>query len=641
MKLVIAEKPSVGMSIAQVLGARSRANGYVEGNGYVVSWAVGHLVQLAPPEAMNASWKGWSLDHLPLLPFDWVYEVCEGTKDQFKVLKGLLRAKGLEEVVCATDAGREGEHIFRLIYQQAGCKAPMRRLWISSLTEEAIQRGFQNLRPGRDFDGLARAAEGRDKADWLVGMTLTRLYTLLERKRAPVPSASVGKGSKGAAGSNNVWSVGRVQTPTLTLIVERDLRRLKFARTPYRVVRAAFGSKDSGVQGVFHRGVKNDSGEVELSSELPSPQVTKLILPTEDAAAIVERVRAAGMGRIGTVDSKTHKEPPPLLYDLTALQQRANELWGWQASHTLAVAQKLYQEHKVLSYPRTASRYLDEETAASVPAIFEAVVGGCRGLMPAGAGSASLAKRFVDSSKVGDHHALIPTGRAVPGSLAGDDRALYELVVRRFLQMWCASLVVEKVRAEVIVLVGHFEDLFVVRGSLTKDLGWKALEPQAPQNGEAEEDEQALPPWFRTGAEVPVLEVSALDKTKSPPPAYTEASLLKAMETAGKKVDDPELAAALKERGLGTPATRAAIIEGLVKHQYIERDGKALRATKKGIELVARVDPEVRTPEITGRWEQRLERISRGEETLEGFLSDVARYLTSVVERANAVKAAE
>lgn len=629
MKVVLAEKPSVGSSIAQVLGARERHDGYFQGNGYQVTWAVGHLVETASPEAMNSSWKAWTLEQLPLIPTQWPLETRKDVADQFKVVKKLLCARATTEVVCATDAGREGEHIFRLIYRLAGCRAPVRRLWISALTEDAIRKGFANLRPGSDFDGLAAAAEGRDKADWMVGLTLTRLYTLLERARAP-------QAARESATAANVWSVGRVQTPTLALVVARDLTRKQFARTPYRQVRARFGVAAAEVCGLYHREVKNsETGEVELSAELPSPATTRFLVPTEDADAVVERVRLAGAGRVRALQRKTQKTPPPLLYDLSALQQEANALWGWQATQTLSIAQRLYQEHKVLSYPRTGSRHLDTDTAASVPQIFQAVVGGYRTLLPAQAGSADLPKRFVDDQKVGDHHALIPTGRAPSASLNSDERALYDLVVRRFLQMWGSTCVEELVRVEVVVRGGHIEDLFVVRGTEVVQPGWSALELKRKPD-EDDDALQGLPAGLREGVDMQLAAVEALNKSKSPPPAYTEASLLKAMETAGKRIEDPELAAAMRGLGLGTPATRAAILDSLVSRGYVERDGRALRATNKGIGMISRVHPEVRTPEITGRWEQRLERIARGQETLDAFLADVAAYVTDVVAKERA-----
>lgn len=626
MKIVIAEKPSVGASIAQVLGARTRKDGYFEGGGYQVSWAVGHLVETAQPEVMDPRWKRWSLDDLPLIPTEWPLELRKEAQDQFKVLKKLLRAKASREVICATDAGREGEHIFRLIYRLTECKLPFSRLWISSLTDEAIKRGFASLRPGSEFDGLAAAAEGRDKADWMVGLTLTRLYTLLSRDGGAAANAKSSAGRK-----SEVWSVGRVQTPTLALVVARDLQRKKFARTPYRQVSASFGD----VRALFHRKISNpETGDLELSAELPSPVTTKFLLPTDDAEAIAERARGTGVARVGEIQRKGKKEPPPLLFDLSALQQEANTVWGWPASKTLEVAQRLYQEHKVLSYPRTGSRYLDEDTALSFPEIFRAVSAPFRALLPPEAGTAKLGKRFVDGAKVGDHHALIPTGRASARPLSGDDAALYELVLRRFCQMWAPFAESELVRAEVVVRTGHIEDLFVVRATRVVAPGWKALEPKAVARAKADEDDeeaQTLPDSFREGERIAVSTVEVFDKTKSPPPAYTEASLLKAMETAGKRIEDPELAAAMRERGLGTPATRAAVLESLVDRGYLTREGKSLLATAKGTGLIARVHPGVRTPEITGQWERRLELIAQGRETLPDFLADVSDYLRDVV----------
>lgn len=625
MKIVIAEKPSVGASIAQVLGARTRKDGYFEGAGYQVSWAVGHLVETAQPEVINPSWKRWSLDDLPLIPTEWPLSLRKEAQDQFKVLKKLLRAKASREVICATDAGREGEHIFRLIYRLTECKLPFSRLWISSLTDESIKRGFANLRPGSEFDGLADAAEGRDKADWMVGLTLTRLYTLL------ADSGATANAKSSTGGKSEVWSVGRVQTPTLALVVARDLQRKKFARTPYRQVRASFGD----VRALFHRKVANpETGEQELSAELPSPLNTKFLLPTDDAAAIAERVRSTGVARVGEMQRKPKKEPSPLLHDLSALQQEANTLWGWPAAKTLEVAQRLYQEHKVLSYPRTGSRYLDEDTASSLPEIFRAVSAPFRELLPPEAGTAKLGKRFVDGAKVGDHHALIPTGRTSARPLPGDDAALYELVLRRFCQMWAPIAESESVRAEVVVQTGHVEDLFIVRATRMVAPGWKALEPKVAACGKTSDDDdeaQGLPDSFQSGATMAVSNVEVLDKTKNPPPAYTEASLLKAMETAGKRIEDPELAAAMKEMGLGTPATRAGVIDSLVDRGYVEREGKSLLATAKGTGLIARVHPCVRTPQITGEWERRLEQIAQGRESLQAFLADVAEYLREVV----------
>jgi DNA topoisomerase-3 len=632
VKVVVAEKPSVASTIAQVLGARTRQDGYFEGNGYQVSWAVGHLMEIAPPEVLNADWKTWRLDNLPLVPVQWQYELRDGVSDQFKVLKKLMCSRKTTEVICATDAGREGEHIFRLILQRTGATAPVKRLWISALTEEAIQKGFQNLRPSREFDGLAAAAEGRDKADWMVGLTLTRLYTVLERSRAAKPSGSP-TGRAKAGGPAESWSVGRVQTPTLALVVARDLARQKFARTPYRQVRASFGSEAAFARGLYHREVPNvESGELELSPDLPSPPPGAFVSPFDDAKAVEARVGAAGAGQIRAIQRKRQKEHPPLLYDLGALQQDANRLWGWQAAHTLTVAQRLYQEHKVLSYPRTASRHLDEDTAATVSAIFKAVSGPWRAQLPAGAGGADLGKRSVDNTKVGDHHALIPTGRVAGPGLSADERCLYDLVVRRFLQMWAQPCVTDHIRSEVVVRSGHMEDLFVLHAKEVVEAGWTTLELRAAPEKNDEDELGGFPLDWREGSTVQVREVEVLDKTKSPPPAFTEATLLKAMETAGKRIEDPALEALMRDRGLGTPATRAAIIETLVSRGYLTRDGRAVLATEKGIGLIARVHPEVRTPEITGRWEQRLERIARGEERLEAFLADVADYLETVVE---------
>src|SRR5450432_1432113 len=400
---VVAEKPSVGRDLANALGATRRGDGTLSGNGYVVTWAIGHLVGLAEPEGIRPEWKRWRREDLPMLPKRWPLAVFEATRPQFEVVRRVLNAPDVESVICATDAGREGELIFRLIYEAAGCLRPVSRLWISSLTESAMREGLRRLRPARDYDALANAALGRSRADWLVGMNLSRAYGLA--LDAPL-------------------SVGRVQTPTLAMLVERELAIRDFVPEDYLEVLATF----SGEAGQSYRGTWFNPGKKEHPQRLPPSG--------EEAKAVVARA-LAGQARIGSVISQTKKLPPPLLYDLTELQRHMNRLYGLSAQRTLDAAQALYEKHKLLSYPRTDSRHLSSEVASTLPAIVTAISGPYAALLAPGTGERALPRRFVDDSKVRDHHAIIPTPIAANGlPLGSDEQKVYALVCRRLLQAW-------------------------------------------------------------------------------------------------------------------------------------------------------------------------------------------------------------
>ncbi|MGC9970271.1 MAG: DNA topoisomerase 3 [Bryobacteraceae bacterium] len=595
---VLAEKPSVARDVARVLGAGQQGKGYLHGNGYIVTWAVGHLVSLAQPHEIQPEWRQWRRDLLPMLPREWPLVVYEQTQDQFEVVKKILNSPRVSRVVCATDAGREGELIFRYIYEAAGCEKPFSRLWISSLTPEAIRKGFQNLREGREYDALADAARGRSRADWLVGMNLSRAYTL-------------------ALGDE--LSVGRVQTPTLAMVVERELAIRAFVPEDYLEVIATFSPRP----GATYDGT--------WFVEAGAARQTRLPADGEEAARIVERARS-GEARIESLESQTERMAPPLLYDLTELQRHANRLFGFSAQKTLDLAQSLYERHKLLSYPRTDSRHLSKDIAATLAAVVRSIAAPYKDLLAPGTGERPLSRRFVDDSKVTDHHAIIPT--ATPperASLSPEERKIHDLVCRRLLAAWHPDYVWSVTTVITAIANPGALDRYHTSGTAVQQEGWKVLDlKRAPRAGE-EPAEPALPAGLEVGPPQTVVEVKPVSKRTRPPKRFTEGTLLTAMETAGRTLDEKELSDAMKETGLGTPATRAAIIEVLLKRGYILRQGKSLEATAKGIHLIEVVHPEVKSPAMTGQWEAYLGRIRRGTAQLQPFLEGIEEYVREVV----------
>jgi DNA topoisomerase-3 len=609
---VLAEKPSVARDIARVVGANARGDGYLHGNGYVVTWAIGHLAALAQPHEINPEWRHWRRDLLPMLPKEWPLVVYDKTKEQFEVVRKVLSSSRVARVVCATDAGREGELIFRYIYEAAHCDKPVSRLWISSLTPEAIRKGFEALKPGREYDPLADAARGRSRADWLVGMNLSRAYTL-------------------AYGGD--LSVGRVQTPTLAMVVERELAIRAFVPEDYLEVVATF--RPSGqptapsYKGTWFR-PKTDGAQDQESLQ----QSMRLPPDGEEAGRIVERART-GQAAIESVKFETQRMPPPLLYDLTELQRHANRLYGFSAQKTLDVAQALYENHKLISYPRTDSRHLSADVAATLGRIVEVIEAPYREQLAPGTGMRPLGRRFIDDSKVTDHHAIIPTHTS-PGhaNLSADERKLYDLICRRLLSawhedhIWAVTTVITAIRNDSIV------DRYHSSGTAVQQVGWKVLD--VVTNRGQQPAEQMLPSGLAKDQHQDVIDVEALKKKTRPPRRFTEATLLTAMETAGRTLDEKELSDAMKECGLGTPATRAAIIEVLLKREYIIRQGKSLEATDKGVDLIQVVHPEVKSPAMTGQWEAYLKRIQRGSAQLGPFLSGIEEYVREVVGKVGA-----
>jgi DNA topoisomerase-3 len=620
---VVAEKPSVGRDLANALGATRRGDGTLSGGGYVVTWAIGHLVGLAEPEGIRPEWKRWRRADLPMLPEHWPLSVFESTRAQFEIVKRVLNAPDVESVICATDAGREGELIFRLIYEAAGCRRRVSRLWISSLTESAIREGLRRLKPARDYDALANAALGRSRADWLVGMNLSRAYGLA--LDAPL-------------------SVGRVQTPTLAMLVERELSIRDFVPQDYLEVLATF-SPDGEQR---YRGTWFKPGVKEHAQRLP---------PEGEAANAVVLRALAGQARIASVMSQTKRLPPPFLYDLTELQRHMNRLYGVSAQRTLDVAQALYEKHKLLSYPRTDSRHLSAEIAGTLPAVVKAISAPYAALLADGTGERALSRRFVDDAKVTDHHAIIPTPTSASGrALSTDEQRVYTLVCRRLLQAWHDDFVwaATEVITEIHPRAASAEpvDSYRSHGTAIEQRGWKVLdvgelkpprektaasavrhEGGGERSGERETAENMLPPGLTRGQPQRVLEAKAVPKTTKPPPRLNDASLLTAMETAGKTLDEKELSDAMKDSGLGTPATRASIIETLLTRGYVTREGKALQATERGVGLIAVVDAEVKSAAMTGAWEARLQAIARGQGSLPDFMQQIERYVQAVVGR--------
>ncbi len=574
----------------------------------MVTWAIGHLVRLAQPHEIRPEWKAWRRDLLPMLPREWPLVVADETRDQFEVVRKILTSPKIARAVCATDAGREGELIFRYIYDAAGCTKPVSRLWVSSLTADAIRHGLDSMKDWSAYDSLADAARGRSRADWLVGMNLSRAYTLA---------------------LNENFSVGRVQTPTLAMVAARELEIRAFVPENYIEVVATFSPReDAQYKGTWFR----DGVE---------PLQAAMRLPADggEAEKIVARART-GEARIESTRAETQRMAPPLLYDLTELQRHANRIYGFSAQKTLDLAQALYERHKLISYPRTDSRHLSAEVAKTLPRIVEAVREPYRDLLAPGTGEKPLGRRFVDDSKVTDHHAIIPTHTARDRSaLSPDEAHIFDLVCRRLLSAWHADHIWSVATVITSITNPGAVDRYRSSGTSVEQPGWKVLDVALPRRKKAaepgdpagEEKDEALPPGLEQGQPQRVLDAQAVRKKTRPPKRFTEATLLTAMETAGKTLDEKELSDAMKERGLGTPATRAAIIEILLTRQYIERQGRSLVATEKGIRLIEVVHPEVKSPAMTGQWEARLERIHRGAAALPPFLEDIEQYVREVV----------
>jgi DNA topoisomerase-3 len=607
--LVIAEKPSVGQDLARVLpgpfekhvGAGEKTTRSLEGPDHIITWAVGHLVQLAEPDEYDEKFKKWRMADLPIVPRHFKLVVRdERSEKQMKVVRDLLKRDDIDHVINACDAGREGELIFTYLYEYVKSKKPVQRLWLNSMTNEAMREAFGNLRDGVDLDALRDAAKSRSEADWIVGMNATRAATI--RLRSSFDGAV---------------SLGRVQTPTLAILVRREEEIRAFKPEKYWLVDAKFEASDARrYEGRFHAGAQ--------------PRLKS----ADEARAIVEAVRGR-RGEITKLEKTKRKERAPLLYDLTSLQRDANTRFGFSARRTLAAAQRCYEEHKALTYPRTSSRYLTSDMVGEIKPT-AGHVGRRDEYRKAAQYVQSLdllpLARVVDNEKVGDHHAIIPTNSQHDlGRMGEDDRKIYDLVTRRFLAVFHPEAEFENTRVETTVAT----HVFRTRGKVLLVPGWRGVYGELSEGESAGDDDEGRDqqlPRLERGEAVDTREAEALEKETKPPRRYSDASLLGAMETAGKLVDDEAMREAMKESGIGTPATRAAIIERLIDVGYVERDGRALVATEKGINVIRLLgEHPLTSPALTGDWENRLAAIEEGQESRQKFMEDIAKFAGETV----------
>ena len=605
MILCIAEKPSVGRDIARVLGATTSRDGYMEGNGYCVSWTFGHLCALLDPNEYNEQWKGWNMSSLPMVPERFGIKVTndKGVQKQFNTIKTLIAQA--EMVINCGDAGQEGELIQRWVYQKAGCRVPVKRLWISSLTEDAIREGFQKLKDQGEYQHLYEAGLMRAIGDWLLGMNATRAYTL--------------RFAKGVGKDRQVLSIGRVQTPTLALIVKRQQEIEHFVPRTYWELKTLYR-------------------DTLFSAQLPAEEDEYAITSLEQGQKLVDSIKDLPL-EITSVEKKKGMEYAPRLFDLTSLQVECNKRYGMTADDTLKVIQSLYEKH-VTTYPRVDTTFLSDDIYPKVPATLRGIQDYFPQVAPLlplkadggkGAGSLPKSKKVFDNSKVTDHHAIIPTGQR-PDNLTDLERKVYNMVALRFIAAFYPPCQV----ANTTVLACAGDISFKVTGREVLEQGWR--EVFAKEKTDDETEEQKVLPSFRKGESGP-HEPQLQEKTTTPPKYYTEATLLRAMETAGKTVEDEELRDAMKENGIGRPSTRAAIIEKLFQRKYIIREKKNIKATEVGINLIHTIiSPLLKSAELTGRWEQKLRAIERGDYTAKLFLDELKQMTSEVVHEVKADK---
>lgn len=562
MKLVIAEKPSVAMSIAKVLGANSRKDGYIEGNNYIVSWCVGHLIRMSNPESYNEKYRKWDIADLPIFPDNYKYEISKYTKKQYGILKKLLTDKNVTQVINACDAAREGELIFRLVYKQAGCKKPIKRLWISSMEDKAIKEGFNNLKDGREYENLYRSALARGQADWLVGMNLSRYYSCLH---------------------NNNYSVGRVQTPTLAMVVDRDKSIRNFVKEKYFTVQ-----------------IKAQDIDLETSRINEKEKAEKLLLSIPELVKIKE------------IEKKRKITRPDRLFDLTTLQRECNKYFGYSAKQTLDYAQSLY-EKKLITYPRTDSGFLTDDMFDNVKKYVDSF------------GNDFDDKNFksiFNSKKVEDHTAIIPTSGSLDfdtRSLQASEEKVFELIKAKLLAARLGNLITENTK--VICDVEGYE--FTSRGTVVIDEGFTKY-----LTSYTKKKEDKVLPRLNKGDSLKIEDKKINEKYTNPPKAYTEDTLLKDMELAGK---DAKQEADIETKGLGTPATRAGTIENLIQKELVKRDERKLISTDKGEKLISLVADFLRNPNTTVDWEVKLHEISEGKADLKDFIGDVEKRIREVI----------
>ena len=593
MIVCVAEKPAVGEYIAKVLGAGQRKNGYFEGNGYQVTWTFGHLCALLDPQEYTDAWKGWNLSSLPMIPQRFQIKVFgdEGVHKQFNVIKSLIDQA--DEVINCGDAGQEGELIQRWVYQKAGCRCPVKRLWVSSLTEEAIREGFAQLKDQSDYQHLYEAGLMRAIGDWLLGMNATRAYTI--------------RYAKGTGKDRQVLSVGRVQTPTLALVVKRQAEIENFVPRTYWELKTRYR-------------------DTLFTAQLPAEEGEYAINSPEQGEALVDSIKDLPLEITG-VEKKKGTEYAPKLYDLTSLQVDCNKKFSFSADQTLKLIQSLY-EKRVTTYPRVDTTYLSDDIYPKVPTTLAGIKDYFPQVTPLQGVKLPKSKRVFDNKKVTDHHAIIPTGMR-PEGLTADEKKVYDLVALHFIAAFYPDCQVSN--TTVTARAGEVD--FRVNGREVLVPGWRTVfddKDDKEENNSEEENSKGLPTFVKgeSGPHEPLLK----EKTTTPPKYYTEATLLRAMETAGKTVENDELREAMKENGIGRPSTRAAIIEKLYQRKYIQKQGKSLRATEVGIDLIHTIiSPLLKSAELTGLWEKKLREIERGDYTAQQFLDELKEMTSGVV----------
>lgn len=594
--VVVAEKPSVGRSIAKVLGCRENNDGYVQNDKYIVTWAIGHLCELQDPGEIDEKYKKWDFSTLPILPEEIPLKINKNAKEQFNIVKKLINSSDTSSLVCATDAGREGELIFRYIYIMSKCKKEFKRLWISSMTDAAIRDGFKNLRPGTDYDNLYMSAKCRAEADWLVGMNASRAYSIKH---------------------SAILSVGRVQTPTLAFLVKRKNEIDNFKPEPYVTLTSDFGDY-KGI--MFSEKLRPDTHIAQVSQ-----------------AQTVANIIKGKTATVTKAETQRKKENPPQLFDLTSLQREANKRFGYTADQVLKIAQSLYEKHKALTYPRTDSRYLTDDMKPVIPVTMKALPKEYQKYVPGALhdGKVEVNKRVFDESKVSDHHAIIPTTETAKIEEMNEaERKIFDLVAKRMIAAFYPPC--EYNSTKIITTADRFN--FRTIGKTILIPGWRSVisndAQQKQEDNETDEQENNSLPPLKEGDNRKVVDTIIKEDFTKPPANYTDASLLTAMETAGKDSDDEEIVQQMKGHGIGTPATRAQIIERIINVGYAVRHNKSIIATNKGIALIKIMPEEIVSAETTGKWEIALDKIADHKQDPKAFMQSIQRFSTFLVNNA-------
>lgn len=609
MIVCIAEKPSVAKDIAKVLGANQSRDGYMEGNGYQVTWTFGHLCELKEPHEYNQQWKYWSLGSLPMIPprFGIRLKQDKGVEHQFKVITSLMQ--NADSIINCGDAGQEGELIQRWVMQLAGAKCPVQRLWISSLTEEAIREGFQTLKDQSHYQSLYEAGLMRAIGDWTLGMNATRLYTLKYRS------------NDRTQGTNQVLSIGRVQTPTLALIVRRQQEIENFVPTTYWVLTTLY--RDTVFNVVMEEEEKEENPTAKTEQTKAKEKTPKGFKTREEGEAVLEKIKDLPF-TVSKIEKKKGKEAPPRLFDLTSLQVECNRKFGYSADQTLQLVQSLY-EKKVSTYPRVDTTFLPDDVYPKCGQIMNGLKEYFHLMDRIKGQKLRKDKKFFDNSKVTDHHAIIPTGQPITG-LSEAEKKVFDLIARRFIGIFYPDCLFETT-----TITGEVGDIaFRATGKHITDPAWKILWSTNTESADTPADEKLLPEFVKgeSGPHTPDL----AEKQTTPPKPYTEATLLRAMETAGKMVEDEELRDALKENGIGRPSTRAAIIETLFRRRYIRKERTSLWATPTGVELIGIIHEELlKSAELTGIWERKLRQIEQRQYDAHQFLDELKQMVTDIV----------